>query len=520
MNTKVALRRKTILIIMDGVGINPSKKNNAVLEANTPRLDDYFSKHPHTTLQASGRAVGLPNGQMGNSDVGHLTIGCGTIIEQDLVRIDNAIEDGSFSQNFVLRTAIGDAKNNKRPIHLVGLVSDGGVHSHIRHLLALIKLCHDNQVAPLIHVIADGRDTSPKSLSTSLQKVLDALDEYGGKIATITGRFYAMDRDNRWERIQVAWNAIANKVGISATNPMQAIQNAYNRGETDEFIKPLVFPDAQAIQTGDSLIFFNFRKDRPRELTAALGMEDFKEFDRGVYTPIPVTCMTRYDKWMNMPVAFSVVHPPASLAKIISEAGFKQLHCAETEKYAHVTFFLNGGYETAHENEERILVNSPNVRTYDECPEMSAKEVADNVINALNKQQYEFIVVNFANGDMVGHTAIREAIIKAVEVLDTEVGRVLDAAVENNYSVVLTADHGNCDEYINPFTGEPNTQHTVYPVPCLIIDKSYWQLGTNEGLSNIAPTILQLMGLEKPKEMNRDSILIEELSLSHPKKLV
>ena len=496
---------------MDGVGVNPSKKNNAVHEANTPRLDEYFSQYPHTTLQASGRAVGLPNGQMGNSDVGHLTIGCGSIFEQDLVRIDDAIENGSFFNNPALLDSINQAKNNKRPIHLVGLVSDGGVHSHIRHLQSLIKMCSQHQVTTLIHVISDGRDTSPKSLNTGMQQLQKTLDKFGGSIATLCGRFYAMDRDNRWERIKVAWDAIVNNTGTAETSPIQAIENAYANDETDEFIKPRIFPEAIPLQANDALIFFNFRKDRPRELTAALGLEDFKEFDRDTYQAIPVTCMTRYDKWMHMPVAFPLIHPSTSLAKVISDAGYKQLHCAETEKYAHVTFFLNGGYEIPHENEERIMVNSPNVRTYDECPEMSAKEVADNVINALGAQQHDFIVVNFANGDMVGHTAIPQAVIKAVEALDTQVGRVLDAAVANDYSVVLTADHGNCDEYIDPYTGEPNTQHTVYPVPCLIIDKAYWRLGTNEGLSNIAATVLQLMGLKKPKEMDRDSLLLEEL---------
>ena len=515
--SKNTLRRKTILIIMDGVGINPSKKNNAFFEANTPRLDEYFSRYPHTTLQASGRAVGLPNGQMGNSDVGHLTIGCGTIIEQDLVRIDDAIEDGRFVQNHAFVSAMQQAKKHNRPLHLLGLVSDGGVHSHLRHLLFLIKMCKQHQVKPLLHVIADGRDTSPQVLESALPQVLDALQEADGAVATISGRFYAMDRDNRWERIQLAWDAIANNQGIKESDPMQAIQHAYANGETDEFIKPRVLPEAQPLLADDALIFFNFRKDRPRELTAALGLKDFNEFDRGDYTPIPVTCMTRYDKWLEMPVAFPLVHPTTSLAKVISEAGYKQLHCAETEKYAHVTFFLNGGYETPYENEERIMVDSPKVHTYDECPEMSAQEVADNVINALNKGEHDFIVVNFANGDMVGHTAVPEAVIKAVETLDKEVGRVLDAAVANNYSVILSADHGNCDEYIDPYTGEPNTQHTVYPVPCLVIDKNYWRLGSNEGLSNIAATVLQLMGIDKPEAMDRDSILLEALPASPQK---
>jgi len=512
VNQSSVPRRKTMLIIMDGVGVNPSKKNNAFHEANTPRLDEYFSKYPHTTLQASGNAVGLPDGQMGNSEVGHLTIGCGIIIKQDLVRIDDAIEDGSFKKNIVLKNTLFIAKENNRPVHLVGLVSDGGVHSHINHLCALIKMCKKNGVTPVVHAITDGRDTPPKSAKKYIDQLQKALDKFGGKIATITGRFYAMDRDSRWNRTQIAWEAMVNGVGESTAGPMEAIDDAYANGETDEFIRPRIMPDAEFIQENDSLIFFNFRNDRPRQLAAALGMEEFDEFDRGDYKPIVVTCLTEYDKKLLAPVAFPPVRPSTNLAHVISLSGYKQLHCSETEKYAHVTFFLNGGRETPYAGEDRIMVDSPRVHTYDEAPEMSAKEVANEIINALNSQEHAFIVVNFANGDMVGHTAIPEAIIEAVETLDTEVGRVLDAAVDNEYSVILTADHGNCDEYVDPFTGEPNTQHTVYPVPCLIIDEAFWRLRTSGGLSNIAPTVLQLMGLTKPNEISCKSLLIEEVT--------
>lgn len=497
---------------MDGVGVNPSKKNNAFHEANTPNLDEYFSKYPHTTLQASGNAVGLPDGQMGNSEVGHLTIGCGTIIKQDLVRIDDAIEDGSFKKNIVLRNTLFLAKENKRPVHLVGLVSDGGVHSHVNHLCDLIKMCKKNGVEPVIHVITDGRDTSPKSAKKYVSQLIKALEKYGGSIATITGRFYAMDRDSRWNRTQIAWDAMVHGIGKTALDPLEAIDDAYANGETDEFILPRIMPNADTVQADDSLIFFNFRNDRPRQLSAALGMEEFKEFDRGDYKPIVVTCLTEYDKKLLAPVAFPPERPLTNLAHAISLSGYKQLHCSETEKYAHVTFFLNGGRETPYAGEDRIMVDSPRVHTYDEAPQMSAKQVADEIINALNEQEHSFIVVNFANGDMVGHTAIPDAIIEAVEVLDKEVGRVLDVAVKNEYSVILTADHGNCDEYIDPFTGEPNTQHTVYPVPCLIIDKSFWRLRTSGGLSNIAPTVLHLMGLTKPEGITCKSLLMEELS--------
>ncbi len=512
MTQRIVPRRKTLLVIMDGVGVNPSKKNNAFHEANTPNLDEYFSKYPHTTLQASGAAVGLPDGQMGNSEVGHLTIGCGTIIKQDLVRIDDAIEDGSFRKNIVLRNTMFLAKENNRPVHLVGLVSDGGVHSHVNHLCALIKMCKKNGVEPVVHVITDGRDTSPKSAKKYIAQLMEALDKYGGRIATITGRFYAMDRDSRWERTKVAWDAMVHGIGKQASDPLQAIDDAYANGETDEFILPRILPNAETVQADDSLIFFNFRNDRPRQLAAALGMEDFEGFDRGDYKPIVVTCLTEYDKKLLAPVAFPPERPLTNLAHAISLSGYKQLHCSETEKYAHVTFFLNGGRETPYAGEDRIMVDSPRVHTYDEAPAMSAKQIADEIIKALNQQEHAFIVVNFANGDMVGHTAIPEAIIEAVETLDSEVGRVLDSAVENDYSVILTADHGNCDEYVDPFTGEPNTQHTVYPVPCLIIDQSYWRLRTGGGLSNIAPTVLHLMGLTKPEGINCKSLLIEELT--------
>ncbi len=511
MNQRIVPRRKTILIIMDGFGVNPSKINNAVCEANTPNLDNYFSKYPHTTLQASGGAVGLPDGQMGNSEVGHLTIGCGIIIKQDLVRINDSIEDGSFFKNVVLRNTLFIAKDNKRPVHLVGLVSDGGVHSHIDHLCALIKMCKKNGVKPVVHVITDGRDVPPKSAKKYIAQLVKALDKHGGSISTITGRFYAMDRDNRWERTEIAWDAMVHGKGERANDPLSAIDDAYANDETDEFIKPRIMPDAEFIQANDSLIFFNFRNDRPRQLAEALGMEKFTSFDRGDYQPIPVTCLTEYDKKLLAPVAFAPERPATNLAHTISLAGYKQLHCSETEKYAHVTFFLNGGRETPYAGEDRIMVDSPDVRTYDECPEMSAKKVADEIINAIEVGEHSFIVVNFANGDMVGHTAIPEAIIKAVETLDKEVGRVLDKAVENEYSVILTADHGNCDEYVDPLTGEPSTQHTVYPVPCLVIDKSLWQLKTGGGLSNLAPTVLQLMGLHKPEGITCKSLLIKEV---------
>ncbi|MGB1255240.1 MAG: 2,3-bisphosphoglycerate-independent phosphoglycerate mutase [Thiolinea sp.] len=511
LNPETALRRKTLLIILDGFGVNPSKKYNAVYEADTPNLDKYFGKHPHTTLQASGLSVGLPDGQMGNSEVGHITIGCGSILKQDLVRIDEAIEDGSLAQNPALLAAVSRAKEAQRPLHLMGLVSDGGVHSHLNHLEALLQVCHTHGVKPVVHAITDGRDTAPRCAGQYIERLEQVLQQTGGQLASICGRFYAMDRDQRWERTKVAWDAYVKGTGISATDGMSAITDAYAADEGDEFIKPRLLPDAETITTGDEVVFFNFRNDRPRQMTEALALEGFSGFERDGFGLASLTTLTEYDKNYPLPVMFAPDRPTTNLAATISQAGLKQFHCSETEKYAHVTFFFNSGREQAYAGEERQVIDSPQVETYDLQPEMSAPEVADAVIAAMQSDQYAFIVVNFANGDMVGHSAVPGAVIKAVEALDKEVGRVLDESVNSEYSVLLTADHGNCDEYIDPLTGEPNTQHTVYPVPCLIMDKVNWRLSTGAGLANIAPTILQLMGLEQPVGMTGRSMLLEEV---------
>ncbi len=506
-------RKPSVLIIMDGFGLNPSKVNNAVVEADTPNLDRYFSSHPHTALEASGKGVGLPIGQMGNSEVGHMTIGCGTIVKQDLVRIDDAIEDESFFSNPAFLSAIEHAKKSNRPLHLIGLVSDGGVHSHLNHLLALIKLCSRHGVLPQVHMITDGRDAPPKSAMNYLPELELALSEYGGVIGTLHGRYYAMDRDRRWGRTELTWRTMVHGEGHKANNITLALHDAYEAGETDEFIKPTVLPDFIPLEAGDELIFFNFRNDRSRQLTAALSHGEFTCFDRGDFEPITVTCMTQYDPKFLTPIAYPPERPKVTLGSVISQSGFRQLHCAETEKYAHVTFFFNGGREHRFPGEDRKMIPSPDVSTYDLMPEMSAELVADEMIEALKSHDYSFLVVNFANGDMVGHTAVRDSVIKAVETLDKEVGRVLDVAVEEGYAVILTADHGNCDEMVDPVTGEPHTQHTVYPVPCLIIDEVPWRLTTGENLSAIAPTLLQLMGIAKPEEMKGTSLLLEEYTV-------
>ncbi len=493
---------------MDGIGVNPSRQNNAFALASTPNLDNLFSHHPHTVIEASGRACGLPDGQMGNSEVGHLTLGCGDLIRQDLVRIDDSISDGSFFENGALVQAAQKAAQNDRPLHLIGLVSDGGVHSHINHLLALIKLARQHGARPLIHMITDGRDTAPKSARGYLETLEGPLKKAGGAIATISGRYYAMDRDQRWERTKKAWDAIVSGDGDRYTNAHVALEKSYEAGLTDEFLPPAALDAFEPMQSNDSVIFFNFRNDRPRQLTEALGQKEFEGFDRGMdYEPVTVTCLTEYDPRFLSPIGFPPERPKNVLAEVISQAGVKQFHCAETEKYAHVTFFFNGGREEPLAGEDRVMVPSPKVATYDLQPEMSADEVGNATIKAVESGEYGFVLVNFANGDMVGHTAVRDAVVKAVEAVDTQVGRLVDAATEAGFSIIITADHGNCDEMIDPVTGEPHTQHTVYPVPCILIDEHPVRLRTGGGIANVAATVLELMGLPTPKKMKRSLLL-------------
>jgi len=511
-NQKLAPRRPVLLIILDGFGVSPHVENNGVHLANTPRLDSYFANHPMTVLQASGKAVGLPDDQMGNSEVGHLTLGCGQIIRQDLVSIDDSIQDGSFFRNETLLEAVEKSRQSGTPLHLIGLVSDGGVHSHIGHLFALIELCKQKAVIPYLHMITDGRDTPPKSAKLFLAELEDRLVAANGKIVTVMGRYYAMDRDNRWDRTERAWQAIVKSQGEHASTALAAIVQAYQKDITDEFIIPTIVGDGAPLTGSENLVFFNFRKDRARQLTAALAIEKFEQFKRKEFSPLHLTCMTEYDEWYHLPYAYCQDRPKTTLGEIVSQQGFKQFHCAETEKYAHVTYFFNGRFGEAYPNEDRVIVPSPKVSTYDHAPAMSAREVSDEVIRALNKNQYGFIVVNYANGDMVGHTGKPEAIIAAVEALDKEVGRVLDEAEKKNYSVILTADHGNCEEMVDPKTGAPHTQHTTYPVPCMIMDKDIWQLSTNAGLSSVAPTVLQLMGLAQPQSMPSKSLLIAKIA--------
>ena len=501
-------RRPVLLVILDGFGINPAKANNAVALARTPHLDRYFALNPHTSLQASGRAVGLPDGQMGNSEVGHITLGSGCVIRQDLVLIDDAIADDSFYRNEVLIAAARRAAAKGRPLHLLGLVSDGGVHSQLSHLIALAELCRQQGASPALHMFTDGRDTPPRSALCYLPEVEQALAAAGGHIASVSGRYYAMDRDNRWERTEKAWRCLVAGNGEQAGSAREAIEQSWAAGQDDEFILPTHIAGGALIQDGDCVLHFNFRKDRPRQMLRPFFQPDFTHFDRGGFRGADVTCMMRYDQTFDLPFAFHHESPGITLGQILSEAGLHQFHCAETEKYPHVTFYFNGGRSEPWPGEEQVLIPSPKVATYDLKPEMSAPEVAAAVVAALGRQEYPFVVVNFANGDMVGHTAVREAVIAAVEALDLHVGLVLDAAVAAGYAVILTADHGNCDEMVDPVTQTPHTQHTLYPVPCLVIDEVPWNLGIGAGLDCIAPTVLQLMGLPRPAAMHGHSLLL------------
>ncbi len=506
--TRRAPRRPVLLIILDGFGVNVSAKHNAVALAKTPNFDHWFATNPHTLINTSGSAVGLPDGQMGNSEVGHMTMGSGMIVEQDLVQLDNKINSGEFFQSTALINAMTRAREKNRPIHLSGLVSDGGVHSHVNHLLALIKMCEQQKVKPLLHMITDGRDTSPRCAGNYLPEIEAALASAGGSIATVMGRYYAMDRDKRWQRTEKAWSALVLGEGRIANSASEAIESAYALGENDEFIKPVRLPGAENIQHGDEFIFFNFRKDRPRQLLAALDCSYFDGFERGSdVARANVTCLMLYDHSLGMAYAFEHDLPKQTLVEVLAKAGLKHFHCAETEKFAHVTYFFNGGGDQPLPTETRKLLPSPRVATYDLKPEMNASAVADAVIDAIDSAEHAFIVVNFANGDMVGHTAVEEAVIKAVETLDTEAGRVMQHAKDAAYSIILTADHGNCEEMVDPATGEPHTQHTTYPVPCMIIDEQIWKLSCCGGLVNIAPTVLQLMGLHVPKKMASSLLL-------------
>ncbi len=505
--------RPLLLIIMDGWGWREEKEGNAILLAGTPHLDALKEAYPFTLLRASGEAVGLPEGQMGNSEVGHLNIGAGRIVYQDLTRINLAIRDGSFFKNPVLKEAFSRAKETGGKIHLLGLVSDGGVHSHIEHLFALLEFAKREGLCErtFVHAFTDGRDTPPKSGLSYLETLLAKMKELScGAVATVSGRYYAMDRDKRWERTALAYEALVLGRGLTAKDPLAAVREAYARGETDEFIKPTVIvKDGRPVATiddGDVVIFFNFRADRARQLTRALTDPEFKEFPREKFPKLAYfVCMTLYDETFSLPVAFPPEHLKNIWGEWVSKAGLFQFRTAETEKYAHVTYFFNGGEEKPFPREERKLIPSPrDVPTYDLKPEMSAYEVTEEVISRIKSGRYQFIVMNYANGDMVGHTGVLPAAIKAVKVVDECVGRVIAAwrKYTDGAPAIVTADHGNCELMVDPETGGPFTAHTANPVPFYLVDDRFKGARLKEGiLGDIAPTGLYLMGLEIPAEM-------------------
>ncbi|MFT6924540.1 MAG: 2,3-bisphosphoglycerate-independent phosphoglycerate mutase [Psychromonas sp.] len=494
-----------LLIILDGLGVNPSRAHNAWALAKTPHLDHYFSTWPHTVLNASGEAVGLPDGQFGNSEVGHLTLGSGRVLKQELPRISHAISSDQLSANPKWQAMLTQSPR----LHLVGLVSDGGVHSHIDHLCGLLPLLVKAGVEPVIHMISDGRDTAPRSALSYIQQLEDKLQQLGcGKIATLSGRYLAMDRTNQWDRTQQAWSAIVTGQGLQSDSASNALEAAYQRDENDEFIQPTIIGDYKGIANNEAVLFFNFRSDRIRQLTAAIGLEKFNDFDRAEVGVRSVVCMTEYDAQFPFPILFEPQLPQQVLAQIISAAGMQQFHCAETEKYPHVTYFFNGGIEPPFPGETRKIIPSPAVATYDLKPEMSAPAVANEVITAIESDSYQFVLVNFANTDMVGHTAVRPAVISAVETVDLQSSRIIQSALQRGWRIILTADHGNCDEMVDPQTGEPHTQHTSYPVPCLLIGEKNVRLGVGRSLADVAPTILELLDLPKPKVMTGRSLLL------------
>ena len=509
-----------VLAILDGWGIAPEGPGNAVTLADTPHLDRLLATYPHATLRTSGEDVGLPAGQMGNSEVGHLNIGAGFIVYQWISRIDKAIREGEFERNATLQEAFRSARDNDGTVHLMGLVSDGGVHSHIRHLLAILDAARTAGVERiLIHAFTDGRDTSPTSGVDFIAQVDEHLAKLGvGRIASVSGRYYAMDRDHRWERTKLAFDAIVHAAGPTADSARRAINESYARDITDEFVVPTVILDnagqRHAFRPNDSVVFFNFRSDRGRQLTEALTVPDFTGFDRGVYSiPRNVTTLTTYDVDLPVHVAFPPEDVEYPLARVISEAGMTQFHTAETEKYPHVTFFLNGGREDPFPGEDRRLVPSPKVATYDLQPEMSAPEVCEGVVEAIVSGRYDFIIVNFANCDMVGHTGVIPAAVRAVETVDTCVGRIVEALARVDGVAIVTADHGNAEQMIDPITGGPHTAHTTFPVPVILVAPEdqplrHAELRTDAVLSAIAPTVLDLLGIVPPPSMTQPSLLV------------
>jgi 2,3-bisphosphoglycerate-independent phosphoglycerate mutase len=522
--------KPVVLIILDGWGVAPPAKSNAITSAKPSTFENLVKTYPSMTLQASGEAVGLSWGEIGNSEVGHLNLGSGKLIYQNMPRINKSVSDGSFYNNEKFLEAIANCKKNNSKLHLMGLISSGGVHSHIEHLFALLELCKREKLSNVfIHGFLDGRDMPYNSGIDFVEKIENKIKELKlGKIASLSGRFYAMDRDNHWERIALAYNAIVKGESEEKfTDPIQAVESSYSKKVYDEEFLPVTIVDKDSsplgpIEDGDSVVFFNFRSDRAREITKALILPGFNKFNVQYLNNLFFVAMTDYEKDLPVEVAFSTETIDNPLAKVISDAGLKQLHLAETEKYAHVTFFFNGGKEQEFTGEERILIPSPRVTSYDEKPEMSAKEVTKKLVDAIISEKFDFIVVNFANGDMVGHTGNLKATIKAIETLDGCLKKIVEAILSKNGVALITADHGNAEELENMQSGDIDKEHSTYPVPLIIVSKQLE--GRNAGLkeipnndlslvqpsgilSDVAPTILKLMNLEQPKEMSGKSLI-------------
>lgn len=505
---------KALLMILDGWGIGDHTKADVIYSTPTPHWDALLAKYPHSQLQASGENVGLPDGQMGNSEVGHLNIGAGRVVYQDLVKINRACKDGSIMQNPEVISAFQTAKESGKKLHIMGLTSTGGVHSSFDHLFYLTKIAKEYGLdgRTFVHCFMDGRDTDPKSGLGFIDQLQAHLAETCGEIASIQGRFYAMDRDKRWERIKVAYDCLVNGVGHESEDMHAAVQESYNEGVTDEFIKPIVHvrngKPLATIEEGDVVIFFNYRNDRAKEITIVLTQQDMPEQGMHTIPDLHYYCMTPYDSsFKGLHILFPKENVHNTLGEIVSKAGMKQLRIAETEKFAHVTFFFNGGRESEYPGEERILIPSPKVATYDLKPEMSAPEVTTALCDALNTQKYDYITLNFANGDMVGHTGIYEAVQKAVETIDSCVDKVVTTALKNDYEIIIIADHGNCDHEINA-DGTPNTAHSLNPVPFVYVSNHHTDARVENGiLADVAPSLCHILGLQQPAEMTGHNLI-------------
>jgi 2,3-bisphosphoglycerate-independent phosphoglycerate mutase len=505
------MNKKVLLMILDGWGIATKKEVSAIDRANTPFINSLYGKYAHSKLEASGLAVGLPAGQMGNSEVGHMNIGAGRVVYQDLVRVNKAIEEHELDHNPVLLEAFEYAKKNNRNVHFIGLLSDGGVHSHIEHLKGLVTIAHKNGIKNLfLHAFTDGRDTDPKGGKEYLKDLISHLNKTTGRLASIVGRYFAMDRDKRWERVKLAYDLMVKGVGEKTTDPLQAVQRSYDNNVTDEFIQPIVVLDDQqriaTIQEGDVVLCFNFRTDRGRQITQALTQQDFPEQGMKKLDLHYITLTNYDDTFKNVKLIFEKDNLEKTLGEVVAEAGKKQIRIAETEKYPHVTFFFSGGREEAFEGETRIMCPSPKVATYDLKPEMSAYDIKDKIIAELQKKEADFICLNFANPDMVGHTGVFEAAVKACETVDLCAQKVTEAALKNGYALIIIADHGNADVMINE-DGTPNTAHTTNLVPCILVDDEYKGKLKNGKLGDLAPTILTLMGISRPEQMTGNVLL-------------